>query len=59
MDINEFLDKINTDHKPEYYNPCSNQEIIKRLITNLKYSHKKLGADEKIKELELLLSIFK
>ena len=59
MDINEFLNKINTEQKPEYYNPCNNQEIVKRLITNLKYSHKKLGAAEKIKELELLLSIFK
>ena len=59
MDINDFLDKINTEHKPEYYDQCSNQEIVKRLITNLKYSHKKLGAEEKIKELELLLSIFK
>ena len=59
MDINEFLDKINTDHKPEYYDQCSNQEIVKRLITNLKESHKKLGNEEKIKELELLLSIFK
>lgn len=59
MDINEFLDKINAEHKPEYYNKCSNQEIVKRLITNLKYSHSKLGNEEKIKELELLLSIFK
>ena len=59
MDINEFLDKINTDHKPEYYEQCSNQEIVKRLITNLQYSHKKLGDEEKIKELELLLSIFR
>ena len=59
MDITEFLDKINADNKPEYYNQCSNQEIVKRLITNLKYSHKKQGAPEKLKELELLLSIFK
>ena len=59
MDITEFLDKINVNHKPEYYNQCSNKDIVKRLITNLKYSHKKKGAPEKIKELELLLSIFK
>ena len=58
MDINEFLDKIKLEHKPEYYTQCTNREIIKRLITNLKYSHKKLGAKEKMKELELLLSIF-
>lgn len=59
IDINEFLDKINTDRKSEYYQECSNQEIVKRLITNLKYSHKKLGKQEKIRELDLLLSIFK
>jgi len=58
-EINEFLDKIELEHKPEYYTECSNQDIIKRLITNLKYSHKKLGASGKIQELELLLSIFK
>lgn len=58
-DINEFLDKINAEHKPQYYNQCSNQEIVKRLITNLQYSHKKLRTEEKIKELELLLSIFR
>lgn len=59
LDITEFLDKINANHKPEYYNQCNNQEIVKRLITNLKYSYKKQGTLEKIKELALLLSIFK
>ena len=58
MDIKEFLDKIKLEHKPEYFTQCTNHEIIKRLITNLKYSHKKIGTKEKIKELELLLSIF-
>ena len=58
IDINEFLDKIKLAHKPQYFTQCTNHEIIKRLITNLKYSHKKLGATEKMKELELLLSIF-
>jgi len=58
-EINEFLEKIEIDQKPEYYTECSNLDIIKRLITNLKYSHKKLKSTGKIQELELLLSIFK
>jgi hypothetical protein len=58
IDINEFLDKIKLEHKPQYFTQCTNHEIIKRLITNLKHSYKKLGAKEKMKELELLLSIF-
>lgn len=59
MDIHEFLNKIESEHKLEYFTQCTNHEIVKRLITNLKYSHEKLATKDKIKELDVLLSIFK
>jgi len=57
-EIKEFLEKINLELIPEYFLPCTNEAIVKRLITNLVYSHKKLDIEYKLEELELLLAIF-
>ncbi|MBS1233657.1 MAG: hypothetical protein H6R34_221, partial [Bacteroidetes bacterium] len=45
--------------KPQktFYIPCSNRDIIIRLINNLILSYEKLGAPEKISGLKELLAV--
>lgn len=48
--------KIKTDKS--FYIPCSNNEIVIRLISNLILSYEKLGFNDKIDRLKELLKIF-
>jgi regulator of sirC expression with transglutaminase-like and TPR domain len=50
-----YLKKMNLTIKPSHYQPCSNLEMIKRLLRNLVFSYKKLGYLEKQHELEKIL----
>ena len=54
-EIDRFLEEIKQTGLNSYYLPCSNLDIIKRLLRNLVYSYKKLGDEEKELELSLLL----
>ena len=38
----------------KYYLPCSNLDIVKRILNNLIYSFDKMGYAEKVKELKEL-----
>ncbi|MDP2386066.1 MAG: transglutaminase-like domain-containing protein [Bacteroidota bacterium] len=55
-DIDQFLVQLKLDPKASFYRPCSNLDIIKRVIRNLIYSYEKLGHVEKIEELNVLLN---
>ncbi len=50
-EINEFLDKLNIEPRPSFYNPCSNIEIIRRQLNNLANSYEKLNDPERAEEL--------
>lgn len=54
-EIDAFLKQLNVDPDKSFYEPCSNAEIIKRLIRNLIASYEKLGYPHKSKELKILL----
>jgi regulator of sirC expression with transglutaminase-like and TPR domain len=54
-EIDAFLKQLNLEPDPAYYLPCSNLEIIKRLIHNLIYSYDKLGYPAKMEELKELM----
>ncbi len=58
-EIDYFLKQQKLEPKKSYYNPCSNIEIIKKLILNLIYSYEKLGYPEKVDNLKDLYSIIK
>lgn len=55
-DIDVFLKKLNIDPLPSFYYPCSNLDIIKRVLRNLIASYQKLGHNDKIDELNDLLN---
>lgn len=56
-DIDYFLKQLNLEPLPIFYSPCSNIQIIKRVIRNLINSYEKLGYTDKISELESLYAI--
>jgi len=56
-DVDQFLRQLNLQPLPGFYAPCSNVEIIRRIIRNLISSYENLGASEKVEELKALQEI--
>lgn len=56
-DITSFLKQLKLDEHPVYYEPCSNKDIIKRVLRNLTSSYQKAGQEDKVREMGLLLEI--
>lgn len=56
-EIDMFLKQQNINPDPSFYKPCTNIEIIQRIILNLIYSYEKLGYDNKVKDLNSLMKI--
>lgn len=56
-EIELFIQQLRINPDRSYFSPCSNIDIIKRLIGSLIYSYTQLGYAEKIEELERLLKL--
>ena len=56
-EIEQFLSDLNIEERREYFEPCSNTSIIKRMLTNLIYSFQQVGNSEKVEELTILKSL--
>ncbi len=56
-DVDQFLRQLNLDPLPGFYAPCSNVEIISRIIRNLVSAYENLGSTEKVDELKQLQEI--
>lgn len=54
-DIDNYLANLNLTPKPIYYEPCSNEDIIKRVLRNLILAFEKLGEHHKSEEVKELL----
>lgn len=50
-DIDQFLKGLNLPFSNSHYEPCSNSEIIRRMLTNLVSSFQQVGNLEKVNEL--------
>lgn len=55
-DIEQFLKKLNLESNRSFYEPCTNLDIIRRMIRNLIFSWQKLGEPEKVNELNQLIN---
>jgi regulator of sirC expression with transglutaminase-like and TPR domain len=55
-DIDQFLKKLGIKEEKSFYEPCSNTQIIRRMILNLSNSWQKLGEIEKANEVAELLN---
>lgn len=56
-DVDQFLRQLNLEPQPGFYSPCSNTEIIRRVIRNLISAYENLGATDKVEELKELQDI--
>ncbi|WP_316769296.1 transglutaminase-like domain-containing protein [Pedobacter frigiditerrae] len=56
-DVDQFLRQLNLEPQPGFYSPCSNTEIIRRIIRNLISAYENLGAADKVEELKQLQEI--
>ncbi|ACU02509.1 transglutaminase-like domain-containing protein [Pedobacter heparinus] len=56
-DVDQFLRQLNLEPLPGFYAPCSNVEIIRRIIRNLVSAYENLGSAEKVEELKQLQNI--
>lgn len=54
-EIDSFLAQLKIRQESSYYEPCTNKEMIQRLIRNLMNSYYKLGFLDKVEELEKLM----
>jgi len=57
-DVDGFLKKLNLKPQNHFYEPCTNVEIIQRVLRNLISAYEKLSAAEKVAEVEEMLDIF-
>jgi regulator of sirC expression with transglutaminase-like and TPR domain len=57
-DVDGFLKQLNLKPQNHFYEPCSNVEIIQRVLRNLISAYEKLSAAEKVTEVEEMLGIF-
>jgi len=55
--IDAFLKQLKLDKSPSYYEPCSNVQIVLRLIKNLIVSFEKFSYSHKMEEMQTLLNI--
>jgi len=56
-DVDSFLKQLNLKAERTFYEPCTNPDIIRRILRNLIASYTKLGYDQKVKEIEELLEV--
>ncbi len=56
-DIVQFLKGLNMSPQPSHFQPCSNSDILRRMITNLIASFQQVGNLEKVEELTILRSL--
>jgi len=52
-----FLKTLKLHAEKQFYEPCSNTDIIRRILRNLISAYENLGSAEKVAELNELLEI--
>lgn len=57
-EVDEFLNYLELPQQISFYQPCSNSDIIARMINNLVYSYSQMGKEEKVDELKTFQQIF-
>ena len=57
-DVDDFIRKLKLEARDEYYSPCTNPDMILRMLRNVALSFQKLGDIEKVDELNGLISLF-
>lgn len=56
-EIDVFVKRLNLSYDPQYYEPCSNEVVLRLLLESLVKAYREDGRKEKVEELALLLEI--
>jgi len=56
-DIDHYIAQLNLKPNDTFYQPCSNLDILKRMLRNLALAFDKTGDTEKVKEIERMAKI--
>lgn len=56
-DIDHYIAQLNLKPNDTFYQPCSNLDIIKRMLRNLALAFEKTGDADKVKEIERMAKI--
>jgi len=57
-EIDSFLEQVKIPKREEFYSPCSNKDIIKRMVNNLIFSYEKSGYTDKAEVMKKILELF-
>jgi len=55
VDIDNYISQLNIASNDIFYQPCSNLDIIRRVLRNLTLAFEKVGDDDKVQEIEKAL----
>ncbi len=58
IELEAFLNQMKVKPQKNYFLPCKNTEIIKRVIFNLVAAYTKSGETQRVEELKVLLELF-
>ncbi|MEM1137598.1 MAG: transglutaminase-like domain-containing protein [Bacteroidota bacterium] len=56
-DIDNYISQLKIDTKKTYYEPCNNLDIVKRMLRNLAVAYNKNGNEERIEDINHIISI--
>lgn len=57
-EIDQFLDKLKLERKPSFYKPCSNKEMVLRLINNLAHSYAMTNDEDRATDMSRFRALF-
>lgn len=57
-EVDKFLSRLKINNLKDFYIPCSNRDMIRRILRNLHYSYTQLGDSEKAPEVAEMQKIF-
>ncbi len=56
-DVSNYLEHLKIEPREEYFEPCSHLDIILRMLRNLGQSFEKIGEQDKVAEISILISL--
>ena len=56
-DVDMFLKQLNLNYDKQFYEPCSNTDIIKRVLRNLISAYEHAGSTDKVNEINELMRL--
>ena len=54
-DIDQFIDQLNLKQLSTFYQPCTNADIVRRVLRNLVLAFEKIGDMDRVQEVERIL----